>query len=147
MSDLYPRPTREEIAARVGVPETLPVPVGHYCDSGNCEVCGDGTGDEPQPETAWAPDPLACFSVHLSARMRALGWDQVTLQERAGIGAHIAAKAINGTGCDLALAGKLAALVGGYLAAMIGPYVCGTCTGEPPAGFACLECGAETRAS
>jgi hypothetical protein len=142
-ADLYQRPTREEIAARVGVPETLPTPQGHYCDSGNCEVCGDGTGDEPVA----ASNPLACFSVHLSARMRALGWDQAKLQERAGIGAHVAAKAMNGTGCDLALAGRIAALVGGYLAAMIGPYVCGTCEGEPPAGFGCLECGAETRAA
>jgi hypothetical protein len=31
--------------ARVGVPERMPVPASHYCDSGNCEVCGDGTGD------------------------------------------------------------------------------------------------------
>lgn len=129
-ADLYPRPSREEIAERyindVALPEAAALAPA-----------------KPEP----TPDPLACFSVHLSARMRALGWDQATLQERAGIGAHIAAKAMNGTGCDLALAGRLAALVGGYLAAMIGPYVCGTCTGEPPRGFACLECGAESRAA
>lgn len=34
-------------AARVGVPERMPIPQSHYCDSGNCGVCGDGTGDEP----------------------------------------------------------------------------------------------------
>jgi hypothetical protein len=122
-ADLYPRPSREEIAARVGFDDVLPAPA--------------------RPETEQLPDPLACFAVHLTARMRALGWDQAKLQERAGIGPHVAAKAVNGTGCDLGLAGKLAAVVGGYLAAMIGPYVCGTCCGEPPAGFRCLECGTE----
>ena len=126
--DLYPRPSREEIAARVGFDVTLPAPA-------------------PKPQLLEMPDPLACFTTHLCARMRALGIDQAQLQERAGITAHIAAKAINGTGCDLALAGKLAALVGGYLAAMIGPYRCSTCEGAPPAGFSCLECGAETRAA
>jgi hypothetical protein len=89
---------------------------------------------------------LANFAVHLNARMRALGWDQAKLMERADIKTpQIAARAINGTGCDLGLAERIAAAVGGYLATMIGPYMCSTCTGEPPAGFACLECGAESR--
>jgi hypothetical protein len=90
---------------------------------------------------------LANFAVHLNARMRALGWDQAALMGAAGISAHIAGRAMNGTGCDLALAGKLAELAGGYLATMIGPYLCSTCAGEPPKGFACLECGTEARAS
>ena len=131
-----------EIAAKVGIPKELPVSGAHYCDSGNCEVCGDGTGDEPEQR---APDALACFAQHLTARMRALGWDQAQLQERAGISAHVAAKAVNGTGCDLGIAGKIAAVVGGYLATMIGPYMCGTCGGDGRPGFRCLECGTETR--
>ena len=168
--DLYPRPTREEIAARYRAPDGRALcACGHDqgahmaggprpCVTASCG-CGRWRPAAPSPQPAPpaivqgavepepAPDPLACFAVHLSARMRALGWDQARLQERAGISDRAAAKAINGTGCDLAVAGKLAAAVGGYLAAMIGPYSCGTCAGEPPAGFGCLECGAETRAS
>ena len=34
-----------EAPARVGVPEQMPIPASHYCDSGNCEVCGDGLED------------------------------------------------------------------------------------------------------
>jgi hypothetical protein len=45
-------------AIRVGVPEKMPTPQSHYCDSGNCEVCGDGTGDEPVPlARPYAPSP------------------------------------------------------------------------------------------
>jgi len=123
-ADLYRRPSRDEIAARVGA--QLP----------GAAAPGGGARKE-------TPGPLANFSVHLQARMRALGWTQETVQDRAGISAHIAAKAINGTGCDLALAGQLAALVGVDLAVMIGPYQCRTCNGEPPPGYACLECGTE----
>lgn len=181
--DMYPRPSREEIAARHGVagaertglvgPERTVCACGHQRgthmagDPRPCEMSGCGCGKfraatansspeppvvvqgvvEPEPEPTAAPDPLACFSVHLSARMRALGWDQTRLQERAGISPHVAAKAINGNGCDLAVAGKIAAVVGGHLATMIGPYICATCAGEPPQGYGCLECGTETRAA
>jgi hypothetical protein len=125
-ADLYPRPTREQIAAKIrGV---LP-------------------GAEPKPEPSEPTDYLTNFGTHLRARMRALGWDQAQLQSRAGIGVHIAARAINGTGCDIGVAGKIAALVGISLTAMISSYRCGTCHGEPPAGYACLECGTETRPS
>ena len=128
-ADLYPRPSRAQIAARVA-PGTE----------------GDDLSDIVRRKQE-SLDPLACFATHLAARMRVLGWDQARLQELAGITSHVAAKAINGTGCDLSVAGKIAAVVGGYLAAMIGPYACGTCAGEPPKGFGCLECGAEARAS
>lgn len=112
MSDLYQRPDREAIAARV-------------------------RAAQPQPGA------LECFTAHLSARMRLLGWEQAALQERASISPQLAAKAINGTGVSLELAEKLAGLVGLTLATMISRYSCSTCSGEPPAGFACLECGAE----
>lgn len=88
-------------------------------------------------------EPLARFSQHLNARMRALGWTQQDLTGKSGFSTHVTGRAINGTGCDLATAGKLAVLVGSDLVTMISAYVCGTCTGSPPAGFACLECGAE----
>jgi hypothetical protein len=133
-ADRFVSPTREEIAAqvsaslpgkpRVRVPDPVPDPAGDVA---------------PEPDT----DPLACFSVHLRASMRAFGWLQEDLQERAGIGAHVAARAINGTGCDLGVAGKIAALTGRPLAVMIGPYACGTCDGTPPAGFRCMECSVE----
>jgi hypothetical protein len=136
------------------------------CDVDRCDTCfRDGCAcacneapltspDQPQPrlrETmttiTGSGDPLRNFAVHLAARMRALGWDQAVLQEKAGISAHVAAKAINGTGADLGLAGKIAELVGGQLAVMIGPYTCSTCDGTPPKGYRCLECGAEARAA
>jgi hypothetical protein len=119
-ADMYPRPSREQIAEQVKA---------------------------AAPATPEASAALGNFAVHLAARMRALGWDQATLQEKAGISDRIAAKAMNGTGVDLGLAGKLAGIVGGYLATMIGPYLCATCAGAPPPGYACLECGTETRPS
>lgn len=123
MSGLYQRPSREEIAARVrgelpGGPPAAPAPQDHLANFGTC----------------------------LRARMRALGWDQAAIQERAGIKTpQAAARAINGTGVDLGVAARLAALVGLDLAVMLAPYSCATCQGEPPAGYSCLECGAERR--
>lgn len=115
--DLYERPSRAEIAARVnGAAPAKPSP-------------------EPQPPA------LTAFSKYLRARMRALGWTQEDLQGRAGLSAHIAARAINGPSCDLGTAEQLARLAGLPLAVMLGPYTCSTCAGHPPAGFSCLECG------
>jgi len=121
--DMYPRPSRDAIAARVVA--ALP---------------GADAGEDAARADA---GPVRNFAIHLSARMRALGWDQASVQERAGITAQTAARAINGTGVSLELAAQLAELTGSALAVMIGPYVCRTCQGEPPAGFGCLECGTE----
>ena len=122
--DLYKRPSRDEIAARVM--RSLP-----------------GAGDTAEEAPAEHGSAVRNFGVHLSARMRALGWDQSALQEHAAITPQTAARAINGTGVSLELADKIAALAGLTLAVMTGPYTCGTCAGQPPAGYGCLECGAE----
>lgn len=128
MREPYKSPTREEIARRVNGDLPPATANGH-------DMLSDVVARrEPQGE------PLANFAFHLQARMRALGWDQAQLQQRADITAHLAAKAVNGTGCDLALAGKIAVLIGSDLAAMVGPYHCQTCEGKPPAGFRCMEC-------
>jgi len=128
-NDLYQRPSREEIAARV---------------AGDLPGAGNPPADAaPTPPAEGVGTPVENFSAHLTARMRALGWDQAAIQERASITAQTAARAINGTGVGLELAGQLAGLVGLELAVMIGPYQCSTCGGEPPAGYACLECSAE----
>lgn len=37
-----------ESSQQLGLDHGLPIPQSHYCDSGNCDVCGDGTGDEPK---------------------------------------------------------------------------------------------------
>lgn len=118
----FASPSREEIAARVAATEPAVIPV---------------------PPAA-PPSALQCFATHLAARMRLLRWDQAQLMEHAGIKTpQIAARAINGTGCDIALAETIAGIVGMDVSDMLQPYVCGTCHGEPPAGFSCLECGAE----
>jgi hypothetical protein len=130
MREPYEPPSRQRIAERV---------TGHLPGTGNHEDDLSDVITRREPPG----DPLANFAVHLKARMRALGWDQAQLQERAEVSAHVAAKAVNGTGCDLALAGKIAALVGSGLTAMIGPYRCQTCEGKPPAGFRCMECDKE----
>lgn len=123
-TDRFRSPSRDEIAARVM--SALP---------------GASTGTEAP--VAPQGSPVQNFATHLQARMRALGWDQAAIQERAGITPQTAARAINGTGVSLELAGQLAGLAGLDLAVMIGPYVCSTCHGEPRAGFACMECGTE----
>jgi hypothetical protein len=190
--DLYPRPSREEIAARVrgslpGVPEVLPVqaePAGLVgpertrcaCSHARgahrpghprpCEMSGCGCeqfrvrtpGSVPEPpavvQGTVEPDPepeqgtaVANFAVHLSAKMRALGWDSSKLAEKSGLSQITITRAHSGTSVSLEIAEKLATLTGGYLATMIGPYQCSNCHGEPPAGYGCLECGTETRAS
>lgn len=141
----FASPSREEIAARVADGD----PADEFFrrrDAAQAAV-GETAAAALQPGTP-EPGPLANFAVHLQARMRALGWDQAQLMERAGIKTpQVAARAINGTGVDLGLAGRIAGAVGGYLATMIGPYSCSTCHGEPPEGYGCLECGTESRPS
>lgn len=100
--------------------------------------------EETEAEDPDPVDPLRNFAVHLQARMRLLNWTQQDLQDRAAIKTpQIAARAINGTGVDLGLAGRIADLIGLDLGYMIRPYECGTCNGEPPTGYQCLECGTE----
>lgn len=133
-ADLYPRPSRETIAAQVLAQQP---------------AAADGGDPYEVAVTPREPlqDPVKNFAVHLSARMRALGWDQAKLREHSGLSLHVLGRAMNGNGVELGVADQLAGITGGYLATMIGPYMCSTCTGEPPKGFGCLECGAETRAS
>jgi hypothetical protein len=133
VTDLYARPSREEIAARV-----------------NSQLPGGGNDDDDlddvvtrKPEPVEAQNYLENFSVHLRARMRALGWDAAQLVERTGITQITVTKAVNGSGVSLDIAGKLAREVGSMLPAMLGEYACGTCEGTPPPGYACLECGTE----
>lgn len=118
--DLYPRPSRDQIAARV-------------------------TGSLPGAQQATPPDYVARFAQHMTARMRALGLDAAAIIERTGLSQPTVSRALNGTGVALEIASRLAADVGSALPAMLEPYVCGTCNGSPHAGFACLECGAESR--
>jgi hypothetical protein len=130
MREPYEPPSRQRIAEHV---------TGQLSGTANGDDDLDGIVRRREPPG----DPLANFAIHLKARMRALGWDQAQLQKRAEVSAHVAAKAVNGTGCDLALAGKIAVLAGVDLAVMIGPYACGTCQGNGRAGFICRECGKE----
>lgn len=134
-AEMYPRPSREEIAARV---QSQPAATANADDLDDV-----ATRREPEPQGT----AVANFAVHLRARMRALGWDSRTLAQKTGLTQVTVTRAAGGTATGLDIAEKLAAAVSGYLAAMIGPYLCGTCHGEPPPGFSCLECSAETRAA
>lgn len=118
--DIYPRPSRETIAERVNaITETAP------------------------PEG----DVLTWFSAHARAGLASRGWTISDLAKRTGDPAGNLSQAINGTKCPLAIAGRIAGGFGIPLAEMVVPYTCRTCHGKPPAGFACLECGTEARAS
>jgi hypothetical protein len=90
----------EAQAARVGVPERMPTPVGHYCDSGNCEAFGatlycerpaghQGSHRAPGPdegsEVAWsdcdATMPLPGFDgVRCSLERGCAEWDALTAE-------------------------------------------------------------------
>lgn len=133
MSDLYPRPSREEIARRVAAPQP-----GTANDD-------DDPYDVPVTPREKPGSATANFAVHLSAKMRALGLDGIALAEKSGLTKQAVSRALTGAGVSIGIAEQLAESVGGYLAHMIGPYSCGTCAGEPPKGFSCLECGSETR--
>lgn len=129
-------------AASPEPPRVIPGRVERELPAGN----GGGRLDDVAFSRREPPqDPVKNFAVHLAARMRALGWDQATLREKSGLSLHVLGRAMNGNGAELGAAHQVAGVVGSTLAVMIGPYSCGTCAGEPPAGFACLECGAEAR--
>lgn len=136
IDDMYQRPSREEIAARVtreqppappapAPPAAGPLPAAHHREPG---------------------EAAANLALHLTARMRALGWDTAALAARAGLAQVTAARATRGTPVGLDVAERLATAVTGSLADMIRPYTCRTCAGKPPAGFTCMECGTGTRA-
>lgn len=128
-AELYPRPSREEIAERV-----------------KAITSTQDTGVKaPQPD-----DVVALFGIHVRARLAARRWTLEDLSKRTGDGTGNLAQAIRGSKCPLAIAGRIAAAFSVPLAEMLVPYTCGTCAGyggKPPQGCRCLECGAETRAS
>lgn len=127
---------------RVPKPASAPEPPRIVPGAVVRELPGPASTPEPQG------DALTCYSRHLRGRLRALGWDQAQLMKEAALKTpQVAARAINGTGCDLGLAERIAVAVGLDLPAMLGPYLCGTCAGKPPAGFRCLECGTEQTGS
>jgi hypothetical protein len=131
MTDMYTRPSRDEIAAELGIRPGA--------DDGLDDVV---THREPEPLKP--AQYLRNFAIHLNARMRALGWDQTDLQREAGIATpRVTAKAMNGTGVALDIAAGIARAVGSHLPAMLGPYVCTTCEGTPPPGYQCMECDTE----
>lgn len=130
---MYQRPSRDEIAAQVHA--TLP---GGVTED---RTAGDPAGTTP-PKTA--SDPLGNFSIHLRARLRALGKDPAWLQDTLSIKSPITiTKAVNGTSVELGLAHRIAQAVSTRLTEMLMPYTCGTCEGQPPPGFTCQECGTE----
>jgi hypothetical protein len=125
-ADLYPRPDRDAIAARVH--GQLP-----------------GAPPAPAPAKPEAPDYVANFGANLRARLRVLGLAHTELAKRAGMSGGAASRAINGHGVHLGMAAKIAVITGGDLITMLGTYSCGTCGGQPPPGYACLECGTQKR--
>lgn len=133
-ADMYRRPSRERIAEQVAAthPEQPAAPVADAA------------------QAAGPDDVVAWFGAHARAGLAARGWLVRDLAERAGDTAGNVSQALNGAKCPLALAGRIAAAFGIPLAEMVVPYACRTCAGyggSPPKGTACLECGAETRAS
>jgi len=130
-ADLYQRPSRDAIAARV---------------NGNqrAQEAAAAAVTERQP----ASDVVALFAVHVRARLSARGWTLSDLSGRTGDSTGNLAQAIKGSKCPLAIAGRIAGAFGVPLAEMLVPYRCRTCAGydgKPPAGCKCLECGDETR--
>lgn len=126
MSDLYPRPSRQEIAERVKAITEPAKPAA------------------PRPDGS---DVVALFGAHVRARLTVRGWSVEDLAKRTGDQAGNLSQAIRGTKCPLVIAGRIAAALGVPLAEMLVPYSCSTCTGTPPKGFRCLECGTEARAA
>ena len=131
-ADLYPRPSRDRIAEQVHGQ----LPGAHHPED-----------PEPDPGPQDATDYVARFAQHLKGRMSALGWTNATLVDRSGYSGPTISRAINGISVALDIAAGLAEVLGSSLPAMLIPYQCGTCHGEPPPGFSCMECGTERRAS
>jgi hypothetical protein len=59
---LYPHHVTARIIEHINAAPS-PIPASHYCDSGNCEACGDGTGDEPDPAREPADNEIAALTV------------------------------------------------------------------------------------
>jgi len=64
------------------------------------------------------------------------------LAANAGVGHTVLYRIEHGQAAQLGHAVAIAAGLGVQLADMLGGGPCGTCFGRPPAGFACLSCGA-----
>lgn len=130
MTDMYTRPSRAEIAARV---------------NGEKHETMDDVFEEyrqPKPEPT-AHKPLENFAAHVTAGLRAKGWTPQQLAEAVQCNVITVTKATNANGISMDIAAKMAAALGKTLAMAVGPYECGTCHGEPPQGFRCLECDTE----
>lgn len=83
------------------------------------------------------------FFVHVHSELTARGWSARELARRAGCSASTFTRVKQRRGIALAVAARIADALGEPLAAMVAPFDCPTCHGGPPAGFACLACGAE----
>lgn len=141
MTDLYPRPDRDAIAALVAAQQGVKSPPR---GTANADDNLEGVVTKREQLEQTESDVVAWFSVHARIALRLRGWSKLDLARAAGSQGADVTRAVNGQACSLALAGRIASALGKDLASMVQPVRCETCAGSPPAGFACLECASET---
>jgi lambda repressor-like predicted transcriptional regulator len=83
------------------------------------------------------------FSMRVHAELKARGWSSRELSRRAECSASTFTRVKQGRGIALAAAARIADALGMPLGDLIAPVTCTRCTGKPPAGFTCQECGTE----
>lgn len=88
-------------------------------------------------------DADAAFAANVRRLREARGMSLRDLAAAVGVGHTIIHRIENGQSALLGYAVAISAELGVSLADMTGGEPCGTCFGRPPAGFACLACGAE----
>jgi DNA-binding Xre family transcriptional regulator len=143
VTDMYARPSRDEIRGKLGIPDDVRSALP------GADPDDDAPADTDFPAAAFAefrarPAPVtnAAFSAHVAASLRKHNWTQRELAARAGVDTAGISKLLDGTAMrpTLATAAAIADALELSLDAMTRPYECGTCHGSPPPGFSCLEC-------
>ena len=86
------------------------------------------------------------FGRRLQREREARHWSLREAAEKCGLAAaSTIMRAERGSDVALSSAIALAAMYGVPLSALLAESSCGQCDGTPPAGFACLSCGAKAK--
>jgi transcriptional regulator with XRE-family HTH domain len=88
-------------------------------------------------------DEAVNFAVRMNHDLKVRGWKRSDLARKSGLDYAYVNPIAHGDTVYLGRAAKIAAVLGRTLDEMIQPWGCGTCNGQPPAGFTCNSCGTE----
>jgi transcriptional regulator with XRE-family HTH domain len=86
------------------------------------------------------------FYVHIQAELKARDWSARELARRADCSVSTFTRIKQGHGIALAIAARIADVLGKPLSELLTQVKCEACRDMPPPGFTCNACGAQARA-